>query len=68
MILLIAMDINLEKGTITIFGKNEKLNSLALKLSAISGEQVYSFFTNKNCFIPRMLNIYAMAEMEFEGM
>ena len=54
------MDINLEKGTITIFGKSEKLNSLALKLSAISGEQVYSFFTNKSCFIPRMLNIYAM--------
>ena len=54
------MDINLEKGTIIIFGKSSKLSTIISKFSSLSGEQAYSFFTNRGIQIPRLLNVMAL--------
>lgn len=54
------MDINLEKGTIIIFGKSSKLDTMVAKFSSLSGEQVYSFFTNRGIQLPRRINVLAL--------
>ena len=54
------MDINLEKGTIIIFGKSSKLDTMVAKFSSLSGEQVYSFFTNRGIQLPRKINVLAL--------
>lgn len=54
------MDYNFEKNTITIFGKNEKADVLANRLSALSGEQLYSLFANRGISVPRRMNCMAL--------
>ncbi|MBE6137618.1 MAG: hypothetical protein E7176_04410 [Erysipelotrichaceae bacterium] len=57
------MDVNLEKGTITIFGKPEKLDALVNKLSSLSGEQVYSLFDGRGIALPRKMNCMALTSV-----
>ncbi len=54
------MDYNAEKNTIVIFGKEEKLDALARKLSSLSGEQVYNAFVDRGIAIPRKMNCLAL--------
>lgn len=54
------MDYNFEKNTITIFGKEEKLDALAKRLSSLSGEQVYNAFVDRGIAIPRKMNCLAL--------
>lgn len=54
------MDYDFEKNTITVFGKSEKISALILRLSALSGAQVYSFFMNRGIMLPRKINCMAM--------
>ena len=53
------MEYNPDKKTVTIFGKNEKLDTLANRLSNLSGDQVYSMFSNRGIAVPRRLNCLA---------
>lgn len=57
------MDVNLEKGTITLFGKTEKIESLINKLSNLNGEQVYSLFADRGIAIPRKMNCMALTSV-----
>ncbi len=54
------MEYNPDKKTVTIFGKNEKLDTLANRLSNLSGDQVYSMFSNRGIAVPRRLNCLAL--------
>ena len=54
------MDINLEKGTVTIFGKTGKLDTLIRKFAMLSGEQVYHFLVNRGIQLPRKMNCLAL--------
>lgn len=54
------MEYNSEKNTIVIFGKEEKLDMLAKKLSSLSGEQVYNAFVDRGIAIPRKMNCMAL--------
>lgn len=57
---LLIMDYNYEKNTMVIFGKEEKLDVLARKLSSLSGEQVYNAFVDRGIAIPRKMNCLAL--------
>ncbi len=57
------MDINLEKGTITLFGKNSKLDTLIKKFTMLSGEQAYHFLINRGIQLPRKMNCLAMVSV-----
>ncbi len=54
------MEYNPDKKMVTIFGKNEKLDTLANRLSNLSGDQVYSMFSNRGIAVPRRLNCLAL--------
>lgn len=54
------MDINFEKGVVTLYEKNIKLEPLIKRLSLLSGEQVYHFLSNRGIQIPRAFNCYAL--------
>ena len=54
------MDINLEKGTVILFGKANKLQTLINKFASLSGEQAYSFFINRGIQLPRLINVMAL--------
>ena len=54
------MEYNESKKVVTIFGKNEKLDTLANRLSNLSGDQVYSMFSNRGIAVPRRLNCLAL--------
>ena len=54
------MDINLEKGTITLFGKTGKLDTLIKKFTMLSGEQAYHFLINRGIQLPRKMNCLAL--------
>jgi len=54
------MDINFEKGTVTLFGKAGKLDTLIKKFTMLSGEQVYHFLVNRGIQFPRRLNCHAL--------
>lgn len=57
------MDVNLEKKTITIFGKSERLETLVNKLASLSGEQVYSLFEGRGIAVPRKMNCMALTSV-----
>lgn len=57
------MDYNSEKNLITIFGKSEKLDVLANKLAALSGDQVYSMFSARGIAVPRRMNCMALTSV-----
>lgn len=57
------MDYDFEKNTITVFGKSEKISTLTLRLSSLSGTQVYSFFDNRGIMLPRRINCMAMVSV-----
>ena len=50
------MDINIEKNSITLFGKNEKLDVLVNRLAQLSGDQLYSFFSNRGIALKDFLS------------
>lgn len=54
------MEFNFEKNTVTIFAKSHKIDTLVTKLAALSGEQIYGFFSNRDVLIPRRLNCLAL--------
>lgn len=54
------MDINFEKGTVTLFGKAGKLDTLIRKFTMLSGEQVYHFLVNRGIQFPRRMNCLAL--------
>jgi len=54
------MDINFEKGTITLFGKSSKFDTLIRKFAMLSGEQAYHFLVNRGIQLPRMMNCLAL--------
>ena len=54
------MEFNFEKNTVTIFSKVHKLESVINKLASLSGDQIHSFFSNRNVLIPRRLNCLAL--------
>ncbi len=54
------MDINFEKGTVTLFGKTGKFDTLIKKFTMLSGEQVYHFLINRGIQFSRKMNCYAM--------
>ena len=57
------MDINYEKGTITIFGKATKIDVFVRQLSSLSGEQIYHFLSNRNVLFPRKFNCMALVSV-----
>ena len=57
------MDFNYEKNTVIIFGKSEKLDTLANRLASLSGEQVYGFFSNRGIDVPRKMNCMALTSV-----
>lgn len=57
------MDVNLEKKTITLFGKSERLETLVNKLASLSGEQVYSLFEGRGIAVPRKMNCMALTSV-----
>lgn len=54
------MDYIVEKNSIVLFGKNEKLDTLATKLASLNGKQVYSMFINRGIAVPRKINCLAL--------
>lgn len=54
------MDINFEKGTVILFGKSTKLETLIKKFTQLSGEQVYHFLINRGIQLPRRINCMAL--------
>ena len=54
------MDYIVEKNSIVLFGKNEKLDVLATKLASLNGKQVYSMFINRGIAVPRKINCLAL--------
>ena len=54
------MDVNFENGTVTIFGKQTKLETLITKFTQLSGEQIYNFLRIRGVLVPRCLNVMAM--------
>ena len=54
------MDINFEKGTVTLFGKSSKFDTLIRKFAMLSGEQAYHFLINRGIQLPRRMNCLAL--------
>ncbi len=54
------MDLNLDKNTITLYGKSYKYDSLIKNLSGLSGEDIYHFISNRGIALPRKMNCMAM--------
>ena len=54
------MDINFEKGTVILFGKAGKFDTLIRKFAMLSGEQAYHFLINRGIQLPRRMNCLAL--------
>lgn len=54
------MDIDFEKGTVTIFGKSTKLETMINKFTQLSGEQVYYFLKIRGILVPKYINVLAL--------
>lgn len=54
------MDINFEKNTINVYGKNMKIETVLKKLTQLSGEQAYHFLINRGIQLPRKMNSLAL--------
>lgn len=54
------MEFDAVKQTITIYGKTERLSVLANRFQALSGKQTYEFFSSRNVFLPRKMNVLAL--------
>ena len=54
------MDFKFEKGTVILFGKSTKLDTLIKKFTQLSGEQVYHFLINRGIQLPRKMNCMAL--------
>ncbi len=54
------MELDLEKQTLTIYGKTERLSVLANRFQALSGKQTYEFLTSRGVFLPRKINVLAL--------
>ena len=57
------MDINLEKNTITLYGKQGKYDVLLKKLVGLSGNDIYQFITNRGIALPRKIHILALTSV-----
>lgn len=54
------MELNLEKNTITLYGKAYKYDMFLKKLASLSGEEIYHFISNRGIALPRKMNCLAM--------
>ena len=54
------MEFDLNKQTLTIYGKTERLSILANRLQALSGKQTYEFLSQRSVFLPRKINVLAL--------
>ena len=54
------MNVDLEKGTITIYGKAIKIDALVKKISTFSGQQLSGFLDSRNIKLARAMNIIAL--------
>ncbi len=54
------MEFDLNKQTLTIYGKTERLSVLANRLQALSGKQTYEFLSSRSVFLPRKINVLAL--------
>lgn len=54
------MEFDLNKQTLTIYGKTERLSVLANRLQALSGKQTYEFLSARSVFLPRKINVLAL--------
>lgn len=57
------MDINFEKNTINLYGKNMKIETVLKKLTQLSGEQVYHFLINRGIQFARKMNSLALTSV-----
>ena len=58
--MVIFVELNLEKNTITLYGKSYKYDILLKKLSNLPGEDIYQFISNRGIALPRRMNNMAM--------
>ena len=54
------MEVDFDKGVISIYGKQQKISSLVRSLASLSGNQVYYFFMNREIRIPKILNVMSL--------
>jgi hypothetical protein len=54
------MEFNFDKNTVIVFSKAYKIDTVVNKLASLSGDQIHSFFSNRNVLIPRRLNCLAL--------
>ena len=54
------MEVDFDKGVISIYGKQQKISSLVRSLASLSGNQVYYFFMNREIKIPKVLNVMSL--------
>lgn len=54
------MDYNEKKQALVVYGKEEKISTLARKFASLSGKQFYDFFSNRAVGLPRTLNCLAL--------
>ena len=54
------MELNLEKNSITLYGKSYKYDLLLKKLASLPGEDIYQFISNRGIALPRRMNRMAM--------
>ena len=54
------MDYNEKKQALIVYGKEEKVSTLARKFASLSGKQFYDFFSNRAVGLPRTINCLAL--------
>ena len=57
------MELNLEKNTITLYGKSYKYDLFLNKLASLPGEDLYQFITNRGIALPRKMNCMALVSV-----
>ncbi len=57
------MELNLEKNSITLYGKSYKYDLLVNKLTSLPGEDLYQFITNRGIALPRKMNCMALTSV-----
>ncbi len=57
------MEINLEKNSITLYGKQGKYDVLLKKLIGLSGKDIYQFVTNRGIALPRKIHNLALTSV-----
>ena len=57
------MELNLEKNSITLYGKSYKYDLLLNKLASLPGEDLYQFITNRGIALPRRMNCMALVSV-----